>query len=151
MTTKRNNVVSSSYGSREYPNRAKNTINAGDMVYVDQTTYDIKALDSDAHAAYFCGTSNDTYPVAAYSPEGAPYYGMNVGRLDRRNFYLKSGTTVNPGQAVYWGGDAQTVTDSASGANTHSVGTVANLPDGTQIALVGTGTNVVQVDVVAVL
>lgn len=151
MTTARNNNISTSDITRQYPNVAGNLINQGDLVYVDQTSYDIKALDTDAHAAYFCGVSNDTYKVGAYATEPVPYAGMNVTRKGRVKFILTSGVTVNPGQSVYIGANAQTVTDSASGSNTHAVGTVANLPDASQKALLGTGSNIVQVDVVAVL
>ncbi len=119
------------YFERNYPNTAKTTINPGDLVYVDQTSiYNILPLDTDAHAAYLCGMSQDQFPILSELNTLAPYHGMRVRRAGVVPIVLKSGDTAVPGQNVYIGSTAQIVT-SATAGNTHPVATVYNNPDGT--------------------
>lgn len=122
---------------REYPNIALNTIHSGDMVYVDQTSFDIKALDSDAHAFYFVGISEDNQDTTqdAYPSQTDPTK-MSVVRRGWAKMFTTNGETYNPGMRLFVGADAQTVTNVA-GSN--RVGAVADLPDASQKGLVGTG------------
>ena len=131
-----NNNVDESFFSANYPNIAGNTINSGDMVWTDPTTGDLKALDTDAHAFYLRGVSNDTYPVNAYPSEPTPTLGMNVTRVGRRRLFTTNGQTVVADSKVYVGADAQTITNIAS---TNFVGFAAALGDNSQESLVCTG------------
>lgn len=99
--------------------------NQGDLIYLDTTNHLLKALDSDAHAATICGiarqsiSSGKPSPVyqgtavdAAAAIEGIA--GPQAGVIAKMK--LKSGDAFVPGCAVYYGGDAQTV--SVTGTNT---------------------------------
>ena len=118
--------------------------NQGDLLYLDTTAHLLKPLDSDAHAASVCGiarqsiVSGKLYPVyqgtqvdAAGAIESVA--GPQVGVI--ASLKLKSGDAFVPGAAVYFGGDAQTVSvtgtyivgyfqDAAITANASSVGNV---------------------------
>jgi hypothetical protein len=131
MSTPNNTGYIDGVFTRNYPNVAANVINSGDLVYVDQTTYDVKALDSDANALYNCGVSEDTTPIGAYPNEPAPYHGMNVARQAVRKLILADNDVVVPGGPVYYGGDAQVVTN-VSGNNL--VANLYNNPDGSYAA-----------------
>jgi hypothetical protein len=143
MTVPRNAILKYQGPSaqREYPNISGNTIHSGDAVYVDQTTFDIAAVDSDAHAQYFVGVSEDTYDSSydAYPGQINPTK-MHVIGKGWAKFYTESGLTYVVGQPVYYSTDAQHVTN-VPGTNLY--GYVADLPDGSQVALVGTGSNFV--------
>lgn len=147
-TTPQNLQLTDSFFESAYPNVAGNTIHSGDMVWVDTSTADIKALDTDAHAAYFVGVSNDTYDtsLAPYANPPVPPVGMSVQRRGRFKFYTTNAETYTPGTAVYIGANAQTVT-LGSTATTHKVGYVSNLGDNSQESLAGTGTNTVVIDI----
>lgn len=136
-TTPVNNNISTSFFSENYPNVAGNTVNSGDMVWTDPTTGDLKALDTDAHAFYLRGVSNDTYPIGAYASEPTPTLGMNVTRLGRRRLFTTNGQTLTQDSKVYVGADAQTITNIAA---TNFVGFVAAVGDNSQESLVCTGT-----------
>ena len=140
MTQPRNAANTDSFFRRTYPNTALNSINQGDGVYEDPSTFDVKALDSDAHAVYFVGISDETYPGLAEVPNLPK--DIAVLRWQRVKMFLKNGDTATCSCSLYWGGDAQTV--SVTGSN--KIGTLSNLPDHTQDSVVGTGTNLVYVD-----
>ncbi len=135
-TTPVNNNLSESFFSENYPNIAGNSINSGDMVYTDIATGDLKALDSDAHAFYLRGVSNDTYPVNAYPSEPTPKLGMNVTRIGRRKLFTTNGETLVMDQKVYVGANAQTITNVAG---TNLVGYVSALGDNSQETVTCTG------------
>jgi hypothetical protein len=44
MSTPNNTGYIDGVFTRNYPNKAANDINSGDLVYVDQTSYDVMAL-----------------------------------------------------------------------------------------------------------
>ena len=136
-----------------FPNAAGNVIHSGDMVFVETptvgtSTYDIGALATDAQAAAFAGICMDTYDPTNYSVYGndpVPPNGMNVYRSGMWYPYTTSGETYKPGNTVYVGANAQTITLGTS-ANSHAVGYVADPvfdPNGVnyQAGLVGVGTN----------
>ncbi len=142
--------------STQKPNLAGNTINSGDFLFEDNfylnSTYDAKALDSDAHGAYLIGWSNDTYPIGAYNINGgagnagnpgqepaAPPRGMNVQRVGRVLRNTVAGQTYFPGKPVYYSTDAQTVTATAG---TNILGYVANPADGSYKGGIAGGTTV---------
>ena len=98
--------------------------NQGDLLYFDGVANLLKPLASDANAASHVGIARQT--LVAGKPK--PVYqgtdvdasaaieevaGPQVGVIARMK--LKSGDTFNPGDAVYYGGDAQTV--SVTGTN----------------------------------
>lgn len=104
--------------------------NQGDLLWFDSSAKVVKALDSDAHAAYLCG-------IALRSSFLAPYTAQNLagGPAIQKNYYndalvgigciasLKTtvGETYEDGTVLYAGADAQTVT---TVAGAHSVGVV---------------------------
>lgn len=98
--------------------------NQGDLMYFDSTAHLLKALDSDAHAAFAAGSAKVTVslgkmvgPYAGLATDAAsavvdlpgPAYGVVAKMI------LKTGDAFNPGDKVYYGGDAQTV--SSTGTN----------------------------------
>lgn len=153
-TTAQNNIVKSVAPKSVFPDASQLitsaiNYNQGDLLYLDTTNHLIKALDSDAHAANLLGVAMDTvvkgiiqrpYTTAVDGSAAAgaiqgPVYGVVA------SFTIHTGDAVNPGDLVYAGADAQTVT-TASG-NSHAVGvyqgaTIASAAAGTKInCLVG--------------
>lgn len=99
----------------------------GDLLYFDDTNNLLKPLASDATAATVCGIAIQSIssgkPISPYQGTAVdaaqaiesiagPQFGVVAKML------LKSGDSFAPGDAVYYGGDAQTV----SSAGTNSVG-----------------------------
>lgn len=99
----------------------------GDLIYFDDTNNLLKKLDSDANAATVCGIAIQSIssgkPISPYQGTAVdaaqaieslagPQFGVVAKML------LKSGDTFNPGDLVYYGGNAQTV----SSTGTNSVG-----------------------------
>ena len=134
MTTARNTSYAENFFREPFPNAAGNTINQGDFVYEDQSTHDVKALDSDAHAAYCVGVADSTYPFL--TEVTGPLY-INVKKFTEEVKFLKSGDTFTSGCACYYGTDAQSVSITGN----YMIGTFVNLPDASQKSLLGTGTN----------
>jgi hypothetical protein len=139
-TSSRDNIVKAvgfDVKKLNYPHIKDGTFdyNQGDLLWFDASAKIVKALDSDAHAAYLAG-------VALRSAFLAPYTAQNLaaGPGIQKNYYndalvgigciasLKTtvGETYEDGTAVYAGADAQTVT---TVAGSHSVG-VIKLPSG---------------------
>lgn len=143
MTTPANTGVIDGFFYRNYPNVAGNVVHSGDLVYVDQTSFDLKALDSDAHAQYLAGVSEDTFDTSLSSTayptaQQLVYRGMNVARQVIRQLIVKNTDTFNPGQAAYYGTDAQTVT---STPGSFPVAFLYNNPDGSYASgITGDGT-----------
>jgi len=101
--------------------------NQGDLCYLDTTNHLIKALDSDAHAAAVVGIARQTVVLGKLKPvyQGTDVdaavaiedvAGPQVGVIAKLK--LKAGDAFVAGGAVYYGGDAQTV----SSAGTNLVG-----------------------------
>jgi hypothetical protein len=101
--------------------------NQGDLIYLDTANNLLKPLASDGNAATICGIARQTIVSGKLSPvyqgtqvdasvaiEGLA--GPQAGVIARMK--LKSGDAFVPGGAVYYGGDAQTV----SSAGTNIVG-----------------------------
>jgi len=101
--------------------------NQGDLIYLDTATNLLKPLASDGNAATICGIARQTIVSGKLSPvyqgtqvdasvaiEGLA--GPQAGVIAKMK--LKSGDAFVPGGAVYYGGDAQTV----SSAGTNIVG-----------------------------
>lgn len=134
MTTARNTAYAENFFRRPYPNAAGNSINQGDFVYVDQTSFDVKAADTDAHCAYACGVADSTYPFL--TEVTGPLY-INVIERGDTVKYLKSGETFAPGDKCFIGANAQEVSRSGN----YFVGLFADLPDASQKSVLGTGSN----------
>jgi len=98
--------------------------NQGDLIYLDTVANLLKPLGSDANAATICGIARQT--IVAGKPK-AVYQGTQVDAAAAiegvagpqagviAKMKLKSGDAFVPGGAVYYGGDAQTV--SSTGTN----------------------------------
>lgn len=109
--------------------------NQGDLLYFDASAKIVKALDSDAHAAYLAGVALRSAFLAPYSAQnlaGGPalqknyYQNALVGIGCIASFKTTVGETYEDGTALYLGADAQTVT---TVAGAHSIG-VVKLPNG---------------------
>lgn len=106
-------------------------INEGDLVWFDTSVHILKALDTDAHAAYLAGYALDSSFINLY---GQKKYdpGMVAVASGIWRGKTTSGDTYHHGDTVYLGADAQTITNTAGG-NTHGVG-VIYLPFGNTVA-----------------
>lgn len=102
---------------------SSSTIHAGDLVYRDPSTYTLKPLDSDAHAAYFKGMSLDAYPVDAYGDLTEQADQIMVRGVGQIEAFTTVGESYYPEVLVYAGADAQTVT---TVAGTYAIGSVAD-------------------------
>lgn len=139
-TISRDNIVKSlgfDVKKLNYPQAVDGSFdyNQGDLVYFDAGAAIVKALDSDAHAAFLAG-------VALRGSFLAPYTAQNLssGPGIQKNYYNDAlvgigciasfktmvGETYVDGTVLYAGADAQTVT---TVAGNHSVG-VVKLPSG---------------------
>lgn len=106
-----------------------------DLLWFDSAAGYVKPLDSDAHAASLVGVALRSAYVAPYSSvnaAGGPailknyYPNALIGFGDVYTLFTTAGDTYVDGQAVYYGADAQTITNVAA---SHSVG-VVSLPAG---------------------
>jgi hypothetical protein len=126
------------------PGPTATPINSGDLVYWESTTKTAMPYVLDANGAGFMGVSLDTTPMSVVSTDYLPT--INVRQRGQFKFNSTAGDTYNPGDALYIGADAQTVTNTAGGMTT-KIATVAMDPS--MVALAG-GTGVkVLADVVA--
>jgi len=130
----------------EYPldTTGSHDFHQGDLLYQDQTSWNVYAADTDAHCTYFVGVALIPSFVApyTYAPGGtvqkfySPSAVVGIGCL----VYLKTtaGDTYTDDLAVYIGADAQTITAVAA---SHSVG-VAKMPKGYTSIAGGTGVKI---------
>jgi hypothetical protein len=84
-------------------------INQGDLCWFDTSVYQIKSLDSDAHAQYLAGVASQTsfinpYGTKEYFPDIVVYFGAVF------YFGTVSGDTWQNGTSAYFSTDAQHVT-----------------------------------------
>lgn len=95
----------------------------GEMVYWDSTAKIIKALDSDAHAANYRGIALQPSAVSSnLDNSGAPKVQVvQTGSELLAIMNTTAGDTITPGDALYFGADSQTVTNTAGG-QTHVLG-----------------------------
>jgi predicted RecA/RadA family phage recombinase len=92
-----------------------NDINQGDQVYMDTSAKLIKSLGSsdDTHAATFVGVAAASSYIQPYSTKKyQPQIPVLIAGVATYN--TTSGDTLNEGDAVYAGADAQTVTNQAA-------------------------------------
>jgi len=103
---------------------SSSTIHAGDMVYRDATAYTLKPVTSDANAQYFKGVSLDQYPMDVYgstlTEQQTQIAVQGIGEFEMKT---TAGEVYHPGELVYVGADAQTVTKVAG---TYAVGSVSD-------------------------
>ncbi len=83
--------------------------NQGDLLWFDSSAKFVKALDSDAHAAYSVGVASDTSPLQVYSAKSYPD-SIGVNRRGVYRFKTTPAETYAEGTALYIGADAQTIT-----------------------------------------
>lgn len=131
-TTANQNKVADVGAERKVPyncdTTGSNDFNQGDLLYLDTSSHTVKALDSDAHAAYLVGVASDTSWRNLYGTKQYPDSGqVEVFTAGIFTFNTTSGDTLNDGDAVYIGADAQTVTNTA-GMMTHKLGIVKLRP-----------------------
>jgi hypothetical protein len=105
--------------------------NQGDLLYLDTVANLLKPVGSDANAATICGIARQTIISGKLAPV---YQGTQVDAAVAieavagpqagvvAKLKLKSGDAFVPGQAVYYGGDAQTVSSVGSPTNVNVVG-----------------------------
>lgn len=127
----------------QYPcDNSTGAIKAGDLLWQDGSTYLAKPLDTDAHAASFIGVAAGPSVVSS-GIDNATVPAEKVVQADSEGiFSMKStaGDTFHPGEAVYIGADAQTVTNTV-GTMTHPIGYVV-LPIGVLAVVGGAGVDV---------
>ena len=150
-----------------FPNPIGNVFHSGDMVYVDTTavgtsTYNILALDTDSHAAAYAGIVMGTYDptnYGVYNNDPVETNGYTVQRTGVWAPYGTSGQTYFPGNAVYIGTDAQTITLKQAGTGTsgytnvvgyvcdpgYSTNTLSSTAAGMAPGLIATGTKTTQI------
>ena len=117
MTTAQNTQVRVKGDSLPYPILTDGTgdINAGDMVYWVSGSAALKAVGSDANAAFFAGIAKDT---SFLNITGTKKYLPQMEVLSGGIFALKTtnAETYNHGTPLYAGADAQTIT-TVAGSN----------------------------------
>jgi hypothetical protein len=141
----RNNFAHKTDGTADY--------NQADLLYWDSSAKVVKALDSDAHAATLVGVALRSAFIAPYTSinqSGGPamlkqYFDTAlVGFGDIYSFFTTVGDTYAPGDTVYLGADAQTITNTAGGS-THGLGTVWMPLGGTLAGAAGVFVNILVV------
>lgn len=139
MTTAIDNLVSrGDVAPVPYPIDTAGTVAAhdikqGDMLWMDTSNKYVLPLDTDAHAAYFCGVAGDGSFIQSYAPK---VYADQIPVRTKGTFRFKTtvGETYYDGQSVYGGADAQTVSEAAGvGSSTYPVGVVKLSPGQTSL------------------
>lgn len=141
-TTSQNNQIHNESTPLYYPVLTDGTydVNQGDAVWFDSSVHAVKPVDSDAHAAYFAGVALQQSKLNVYGTAQYPQAGIQVATRGVFKFKTTAGDTLNHGDAVYIGADAQTVTNTAGG-KTSKIGYVWLRPG--QSAVSGaSGTNI---------
>lgn len=121
MTTAIQNKVVDVGAARTVPYNCdvtgSNDFNQGDMLYLDTSSHTVKAIASDGNAGTFVGVASDTSWRAVYgSTKKYPDSGqVSVFTAGEFFFNTTAGDTINDGDAVYIGADAQTVTNTVGG------------------------------------
>lgn len=145
-TQQRNAVIIAYIDPVPYPIATDGTfdINAGDQVWFDTSVHFIKALDSNAHAAYFAGVAEGGSYIQPYSVKE---YNLQIGIWTKGifSFFSTTGDTYHDGDPVYIGADAQTVTNTIGG-NTVVLGVVKLGPGVSSLAGL-TGVTLVNVEI----
>ena len=125
----------------------------GDLLFWDDAAAYVKPLASDANAQYLVGVSlRGSYlaPFASMQQSGGPgmvknyYLDALVGFGAIFSFYSTAGDTYNHLDPIFFGTDAQTITNQAA---THSIGVVM-LPTPGTTAIAGGSTVLVPVLVI---
>lgn len=120
------------------------TYNQGDLLYFDDAVEKVKPGTDDDSMEFLVGVALQSFPVTSLGTgEGSTRQpSMEVGDGDIFEFKTTSGETLNDGEKVYIGADAQTVTTTAG---TFHVGIVRLLPG--QSPITGAAGVFVQVEV----
>ena len=138
-TTNQNNVIKLYQDPVPYQidTTFTNLVNAGDLLWFDSTNHWVASIDTEAHAAYFCGVALDGAYIQPYSTKFAAAE-IPVGVKGIFRMKTIAGTYYD-GLAVYQGtvagGDPQTVT---AVVGTNIIGTVV-LPPGITSVVGGAG------------
>jgi hypothetical protein len=124
-TQHRDNIVVEYQPPISYPIKVDGTadINGGDLVYFDTGAFVVKSLDSDAHAATFAGIAKNGSFIQPYNTKQYGAGQIPVAQKALVNLNTTAGDTLHEDDAVYFGADAQTVTNTAGGM-THKLGYV---------------------------
>ncbi len=105
----------------------------GDLLYWDSSAHLAKPVDSDANAAYLIGVALKASIVNSNldnTAVGEPC--VNTGYGVVAPFKTTAGQTLNHGDLVYIGADAQTITNATG--NSYAVGSVSLPPGGSAIS-----------------
>jgi len=117
-TTSQNNQIHNESTPLYYPvlTTGASDINQGDLVYYDSSAHVVKPVDTDGHAATYAGVALQQSKLNVYGTAGYPQGGIQVATRGIFKFKTTAGDTLNHGDAVYIGADAQTVTNTAGGS-----------------------------------
>lgn len=118
-TTAQNNVVQKDRViSFAVDGTGSNDINQGDQVYIDTSAHLVKSLgaNDDTNAHYFAGIADESSYI---NPYGTKEYSAQIPVVISGIVTMNTttGDTINEGDALYVGADAQTVTNTKGGLN----------------------------------
>lgn len=141
-TTAQNNQVLVGNNPLSYPVLTDGTydINQGDQVYWDSSGHVVKPVDTNGHAATFAGVAAQSSYMNPYGTKIYPQGSIEVWTKGKYTFKTTVGDTLNHGDPVYLGADAQTVTNQDPGGG-NVIGYVW-LPLGGTAVTGATGTNI---------
>lgn len=119
-TTQQDNVVVELSTPIPYPVKVDGTadVNGGDLVYFDTSAKVVKSLDNaTTHAAALAGLAKNGSFIQPYS---AKEYFNQIPVLVKGivSLFTTAAETYSEGDAVYYGGDAQTITNVDPGGGT---------------------------------
>lgn len=117
-TTSQNNQVFKFSDPLVYPNLTdgNSLINQGDQVYFDTSANVVKPVASNANAATFAGVAGDRSWMNPYGTTLYPQGSIPVWKDGIFTFKTTAAETLEMGDAVYVGADAQTVSDQDPGS-----------------------------------
>lgn len=134
-TTQQDTIVVQHAPPVPYPIKTDGTadVNGGDLVYFDTSAKVVKSADTDAHMATGAGVACNGSFIAPYTTK--MYGAGNIPVLQKGIVRMKTtvGDTYSPGDALYLGADAQTVTNTVGG-NSNILGYVVLRPGITSLA-----------------
>lgn len=139
-TVSQNNQIIRYTDPLVYPTVSTSLINQGDLVYFDTSAKVVKSVASNANAATLAGVAGSQSSLNVYGTTLYPQSAIPVWKDGIYFFKTTASETLQHGESLYIGADAQTVTDVDPGSG-NVVGYVWLRPG--QASITGaTGTNV---------
>lgn len=115
-TTSQNNQTFKYDDPLVYPTVSTSLINQGDFVYFDTSAKVVKSIASNANAATAAGVAGDKSSLNVYGTTLYPQSSIPVWKDGIFFFGTTGSETLQHGEALYIGADAQTVTDTDPGS-----------------------------------